>query len=112
MKHITITYNSNPIQTIRNRASAYPKQLADDMVRVLNGQFGTTSPAPIGAPPARKSGALARSIIAVRVDMYRWQVVAGADYARFLEFGTKRMRARPFFMRGFEAVRMNPSKLR
>ncbi|MCU0482162.1 MAG: HK97 gp10 family phage protein [Anaerolineae bacterium] len=109
--YIKLTTNNTPIQTIRNRASAYPKHLADDMVRVLNTQFGAVSPAPIGAPPARKSGALARSIVAVRVDAYRWRVVVGADYARFLEFGTKRMRARPFFLRGFEAVKMNPPKL-
>jgi hypothetical protein len=100
-----------PIQTIRTRAEAYPQALAGAMVTHVQKGFGAQSPSPIGTPPARKSGALARSIVAVRVDKTRWHVIAGASHAPFLEFGTKRMSARPFFMRAFAMVAKNPPKL-
>jgi len=69
-----LTHNLAPIIAIRQRAEAYPQRLAQDMVQTAQRGFGTTSPAPLGAPPARKSGALSRSIVAVRVDKYRWRV--------------------------------------
>lgn len=106
-----LTHNHAPIIAIRQRAEAYPQRLAQDMVQTAQRGFGTTSPAPLGAPPARKSGALSRSIVAVRVDKYRWRVTVGAHYAPYLEFGTKRMTARPFFLRAFGAVVQNPPKL-
>ncbi|MDX2076251.1 MAG: hypothetical protein SFZ02_07455 [bacterium] len=106
-----LTIHQAPIEAIRARAQAYPQALAGAMVTHAQKGFGAQSPSPIGTPPARKSGALARSIVAVRVNAYRWQVIAGASYAPFLEFGTKRMSARPFFMRAFDAVAKNPPKL-
>lgn len=100
-----LTINHTPIITIRKRAHAYPQRLAQALVTHLNTNFSGQSPAPIGAPPARKSGALARSITAVRVDSTHWRVVVRARYGAYLEYGTRRMKARPFFMRGFDAVR-------
>ncbi|MCL4254157.1 MAG: hypothetical protein KJ043_10300 [Anaerolineae bacterium] len=105
------TLNPQPIIAIRKRAERYPQTLADAMVVHVQTGFGAQSPAPSGAPPARKSGALSRSIVAIRVDSRRWKVVAGASYAPMLEYGTKRMGARPFFMRGFAMVVKNPPKL-
>ena len=106
-----LTMNTQPMNTIRKRAERYPQTLADAMVAHIQTGFSAQSPAPSGAPPARKSGALARSIVAIRVDKYRWKVVARASYAPHLEYGTKRMSARPFFMRGFGMVSKNPPKL-
>ena len=100
-----LTFDFSAVQAIRDRAQTYPRQWAEAMVREIQTQFGSASPAPSGSPPARKSGALARSIVAVRVDNYRWRVIAGASYAPYLEFGTKRMMARPFFLRGFMRVK-------
>ncbi len=106
-----LTINTQPVITIRQRAEKYSQTLADAMVGHVRAGFGATSPAPSGAPPARKSGALSRSIVAIRVDNRRWQVVARASYAPYLEYGTKRMGARPFFMRGFAMVVKNPPKV-
>lgn len=100
-----ITFDFSAVQDIRNRAQTIPRHWAEEMVRHIHANFGSASPAPVGSPPARKSGALARSIVAVRVDAYRWRVIAGANYAPYLEFGTKYMRARPFFVRGFLSVK-------
>jgi len=100
-----LTFDFSGVQAIRDLAQTYPRQWAEEMVRHIQHQFGDVSPAPSGSPPARKSGALARSIIAVRVDAYRWRVVANATYAPYLEFGTKRMMARPFFLRGFMRIK-------
>lgn len=100
-----LTVYQTPLITLRHRAHAYPQRLAQALVTHLNANFSGKSPAPIGAPPARKSGALARSISAVRVDSTRWRVVVRAHYGAYLEYGTRRMKARPFFRRGFDAVR-------
>lgn len=99
-----------PIIDIRQRGQRYARTLAQTTVAHLHQTFGARSPAPAGSPPARKSGTLARSIAAVRLDAYRWRVVVGAQYGAYLEFGTKRMAARPFFRRAIESVRQNPPR--
>jgi HK97 gp10 family phage protein len=48
-------------------------------------------------PPAVDYGTLRASIKASRISNALWQVIAGTEYAEFLEYGTPRMGARPFF---------------
>jgi len=49
-----------------------------------------------GEAPARDVGALVNSIHAKRIGKLTYMVYSNSEYARALEFGTRRMAARPF----------------
>lgn len=51
------------------------------------------------------TGFLKSSIEAVQEGRAAWRVEAAAEYAIFVEFGTRRMGARPFLIPALEAVR-------
>lgn len=105
-----LRFNPIPITQIRHYATHYPRHHAHVMYTAIQTGFTPQSPAPSGAPPARRSGGLARSIGVHQRGAYRWDVVAGAQYARYLEFGTRKMAARPFFLRAFaESLKHPPS---
>ena len=48
-----------------------------------------------------RTGDLRDSIEPVKIDRFRWQIVAGLDYATFVEFGTTRSGPQPFLMPAF-----------
>jgi len=58
-----------------------------------------------GDPPAVDSGRLRQSIVALKVDQFRWRVGTNVEYALYLEFGTRRMAPRPFLRPAAEKVR-------
>lgn len=49
-----------------------------------------------GDAPAVNTGRLRQSITALRISPLHWRVGTNVDYALYLEFGTRRMAARPF----------------
>jgi HK97 gp10 family phage protein len=55
-----------------------------------------------GQPPAEDSGKLYRNITVRRMGNGSYRVRFGAEYAGYLEFGTGRMRARPFIIPAIE----------
>lgn len=57
-----------------------------------------------GEAPATDTGRLASSI-AARIDGKSAEVVAGVDYAAWLEFGTQKMQPRPFMVPAMEKER-------
>lgn len=50
------------------------------------------------------TGFLRASIRARRIGTARWRVEVGADYGLYLEFGTARQRAQPYFYPAIRAV--------
>ncbi len=70
-------------------------EVAADVVAVARRSLGTASPSAPGDPPADPTGALAASLSATR-DGLQATVAASAPYAGYLEYGTRRMAARPF----------------
>lgn len=58
--------------------------------------------APAGAFPGVRTGRLRRSMEAVRVKRGQWRAGTNLDYGRYLESGTRRMRARPWAVRSAE----------
>lgn len=59
-----------------------------------------------GQPPASDTGTLVRSIIVEVVETSLTVIVsAGTKYAKMLEYGTKKMLARPFLIPALEAVK-------
>jgi hypothetical protein len=54
------------------------------------------SPSAPGEPPHVQTGALRAGIHAAPAGTLRWKVANSVDYGIYLEFGTRRMSARPF----------------
>ena len=79
------------------RAEAVVRKLALDMTGDMVNSFNARSPAPAGEPPGVDTSNLKNSIVARRRGRFAWVVVVGASYGVHLEFGTRRMAARPFF---------------
>lgn len=51
------------------------------------------------------TGAMRNSIQAAAVALLTWRVAVGVAYARFVEFGTSRMKAQPFLIPAVEQLR-------
>lgn len=79
------------------------------------------SHSPPGHPPFLETGFLRTSVVPIPNKPLWWRVVAGAFYAVYLEFGTRKMTARPFmwpgmfgFMRSFVLIlagKQSPSEV-
>lgn len=50
------------------------------------------------------TGTLKNSIQATRIGDARWKIVVGVDYGMYVEWGTSRMAAQPFFQPAIAAV--------
>lgn len=70
-------------------------KLAMDCEADVKNNFSSQSPSPVGSPPGVDTGNLKNSIIAVKRGK-GWVVLVGADYGADLEYGTRKMGARPF----------------
>ncbi len=57
-----------------------------------------------GQPPAEDSGKLYKNIKVTRLKSGTYRVRFGANYAGYLEFGTKHMSPRPFVINAIEAA--------
>ena len=59
-------------------------------------QYGRHRASAPGDAPAVDTGRLRQSISAVRIDTGHWRVGTNVEYALYLEFGTRKIAARPF----------------
>lgn len=66
-------------------------------------EAGAKSAPPIGAPV--DTGALKSSIQAKQTGELTWEVRVGQEYGAYVEFGTSKMRARPFLIPNVERQR-------
>lgn len=69
--------------------------IARDGERDVKQSFGT-SPAPVGSPPGVDTGTLRNSIHVEKPKLKVRRIADGVEYGVFLEYGTRRMGARPF----------------
>lgn len=74
---------------------SFLRKLALDCEADIKNNFSAQSPSPVGSPPGVDTGNLKNSIVAVRRGA-DWVVQVGADYGADLEYGTRKMGARPF----------------
>jgi HK97 gp10 family phage protein len=58
-----------------------------------------------GNPPHQRSGELLRSIRREKVGEAEHQVVVGAEHGAYVEYGTRKMAARPFFRPAVEEAK-------
>lgn len=101
MANSGVSVNKVALTNIRNltpaRIGAGVRAAAFDGERYVKQSFGKSVSAP-GDPPGVQTGALRSSIHTEKVTEFQWRIVTGVDYAVWLEFGTSKMPARPFFM--------------
>lgn len=76
--------------------------LAQTMEGDVKDHFSTKSPSDPGDPPGVDTGNLKNSIVAKPETPEQWAVLAGADYAAWLEYGTEAIAPRPFMLPAFE----------
>lgn len=79
------------------------KKLANDCEAHIKNNFSAQSPSPVGDPPGVDTGNLKNSIVA-RKRGKDWLVLVGAEYGMALEYGTRRMGARPFVLPAVRAM--------
>jgi HK97 gp10 family phage protein len=94
------------------KAQAAIKKIAFDMVRDIQTSFSTGKSA-AGQPPGVDTGTLKNSINAKQTGEFEMTVSDGVEYGYFLEYGTGKMAARPFFEPAAERARRRlPDALR
>lgn len=80
---------------------------ADARVSITRGSISGAGHVPSrpGQPPKNDTGNLKNNIVARRIRRLKYRITSGADYAAFLEFGTRRIRARPYMQPAAEKNR-------
>lgn len=98
------------IATLERAVAVKAQELRTEVVEQLTqpgrGQrYGRHIASAPGDSPAVDGGRLWQSIVALKVDQFRWRVGTNVEYALYLEFGTRRMAPRPFLRPAAEKVR-------
>lgn len=75
--------------------NTFLKKLAMDTDADMDNSFSSQSPSPVGGPPGVDTGNLKNSTVVVARGK-AWVLLVGADYGADLEYGTRKMGARPF----------------
>ena len=106
---IELRYNRFPELKglLRQQVAAVVRKTAFDIEAVTKASMVHSSPPPSepGQPPGVDMGNLKDSIRAEQESELVWVVATGVPYAPPLEFGTRRMAARPFMRPAVEVVR-------
>jgi HK97 gp10 family phage protein len=89
-----------------DRVDAVSEKVAGDIVAYIHAHFSRTAPHPSrpGDPPAVLTGELKKCVKVRRVKHRYYHVVVNAEYARYLEYGTAIMAARPFMRPAVMAI--------
>lgn len=75
--------------------NAFLRKLAYDSEADIKDNFSPNSPSEAGQPPAVDTGNM-KNNIKVKPDGNDWVLIIGTDYAMPLEYGTRKMRPRPY----------------
>jgi hypothetical protein len=99
--NVSVTLNDARLEQLLQLAPDRADQLSSaagrDLLAYLHTHWSTSVPSVPGAAPAVRSGILDRSITLTALGNGLYQVSVGASYAPYLEGGTRRMGARPFW---------------
>lgn len=86
------------------RAGKVIQKVAQDCETYIKTHMSSQSPSPKGQPPGVDTGALVNSIIVEPQGRDTWILHDGVEYGVFLEYGTVKMAARPFFLPAIEYI--------
>jgi hypothetical protein len=105
---ITITQNFSKLDRLISdnpqNADRALRMVAQEITSDIVLSFGT-SPSSPGNPPGVDTGALRGSMRWEKVEDLHYEVMDGVEYGEWLELGTSKMAARPFFTPVFEEWR-------
>lgn len=87
-----------------DRADKLLGKLAFDLEGDIKTHFSRKSPSDPGDPPGVVTGALKNSITSQHVARGHWMVGDGVEYGYWLEYGTARMKPRPFMRPAVERI--------
>lgn len=114
-----IELNTDKLKEIERKvpgaAALVVQKLAQDTQAYIGENWSQQSPSAPGEPPGVDTGTLKNNIVAQPAGKLTWEVLAGTEYAAWLEFGTTqkgsetltRMAARPFLLPAVEAIAEN-----
>lgn len=91
------------LATEPGRVEAFLDWFAESVVTDIVLSFGT-SPSSPGQPPGVDTGALRASIRWEKTGALERTIMDGVEYGQYLEDGTSKMAARPFFRPVFDAA--------
>lgn len=87
-----------------DRADRLLGKLAFDLKADIDVHWSRKSPSAPGDPPGVDTGTLKNSITTQPVARGHWRVGDGVDYGYWLEYGTARMKPRPFMRPAAERI--------
>lgn len=87
--HARLTYDRNLAANFSNSLKSQLGRAIAKLARDVEGQMKQTCPV--------DTGFLKNSILAVHTAPSQWQVTVGASYGIYVEMGTVKMAAQPFF---------------
>ena len=88
-------------------ADAVVQKMAQDTQAEIVMNFNTQSPSPVGEAPGVDTGNLKNSVVATSRGALTWVVNIGAEYGVALEYGTRKMGARPFVRPAIDRMMRN-----
>jgi len=104
---VSIKLDTAKLDMLAHEAGARADRACGEVAFTLEGDIKdhfTQSPSAPGEPPGILTGTLKNSIQARKQRDRYWIVAAGTEYAAFLEHGTARMAARPYFRPAAERI--------
>lgn len=104
---VSVKLDTTVLDRLMAQAGARADRACGEVAFTLEGDIKdsfTTSPSAPGEPPGVVTGQLKASIQGRKVRDRYWIVAAGTEYAAFLEHGTARMAARPYFRPAAERI--------
>lgn len=104
---VSVKLDTEVLDRLMREAGSRADRACGEVAFTLEGDIKdhfTTSPSAPGEPPGVDTGTLKNSIKAMKQRDRYWIVGAGVEYSAYLEFGTVRMEARPFFKPACERI--------
>lgn len=99
------------IQTsIPGATDAAIKRIAAAVLLEIQMNWSPAPPSEPGKPPAVDTGNLKGSTTFVPAGKLTYEVIVGAEYSLFLEYGTVNMAPRPFLLPAHEKIMANKDK--
>lgn len=92
-------------EAARTAANEALRDVGEDLTAAIKRALGSSAVSKPGSPPGDPTGGLAAALsAAVDAETSRLRITAASPHALFIEYGTRRMAARPFLRPAVAAV--------
>lgn len=101
----TYSVTNDIIVSLPRKSTMLARGTANQIVNVATARAPVGNIAYVDEDGNRHPGYLRSSITKVSVGLRRWRIEVGAHYGVYVEYGTRYMRAQPYFRPGVQAGR-------